>query len=125
MAAGAGLPLRSHRGAAAQCGHARAAFGASLRERAAHRTFAGGAAARVPQDRRALSDEAARLGRRGVAMPAAARAVMRARADPRSDPRFTRVIDKLNADSRKLKQHPPAAKKAAEPAGAAKGPANE
>ena len=58
-------------------------------------------------------------------MPAPVRAVARGRADPRSDPRFTRVIGRLNTDSRRLKQHVPAAKKAAEPAGAAKGPANE
>jgi len=58
-------------------------------------------------------------------MPALARAVVRGRADPRSDPRFKRVVDKLNTDSRQLKQHPSPAKKAAEPAAAAKGPANE
>ena len=40
---------------------------------------------------------------------AVARSVQRSskRADPRSDPRYKRVVDKLNADSRKLKQHPP------------------
>lgn len=58
-------------------------------------------------------------------MPAAARAVVKAKSNPKNDPRFKRVIDKLNTDSRKLKQHPPAAKKAAEPAKAAKPPANE
>ncbi len=58
-------------------------------------------------------------------MPAAARAVAKSKANPQSDPRFKRAVDKLNADSRKLKQHPPAAKKAAEPAKAAKPPINE
>ncbi len=57
-------------------------------------------------------------------MPAVARAV-KTKANPQNDPRFKRVVDKLNNDSRKLKQHPPAAKKAAEPAKAAKPPANE
>ena len=57
-------------------------------------------------------------------MPAVARAV-KTKANPQNDPRFKRVIDKLNNDSRKIKQHPPAAKKAAEPAKAAKPPANE
>src|SRR3954451_19270958 len=56
-------------------------------------------------------------------MPAPARAVRR--ADPRSDPRLKRPIDKLDADSRRLKRHPSPAKKAKEPAVAAKGPANE
>ncbi len=58
-------------------------------------------------------------------MAARARAPARKAVDPRSDPRFKRVIDRLDAGSRKLKQHPPAAKKAAEPAKAAKPPANE
>ena len=57
-------------------------------------------------------------------MPAVARAV-KTKANPQNDPRFKRVIDKLNNDSRKIKQHPPAAKKAAEPAKAAKPPVNE
>ena len=57
-------------------------------------------------------------------MPAVARAV-KTKANPQNDPRFKRVVDKLNNDSRKLKQHPPAAKKAAEPAKAAKPPVNE
>lgn len=47
------------------------------------------------------------------------------RADPRSDPRYRRVVDKLNADSSKLKQHPPPSKKSDESNKAAKGPANE
>jgi hypothetical protein len=58
-------------------------------------------------------------------MPTAARAVAKAKPNPQNDPRFKRVVDKLNTDSRKLKQHPPASKKAAEPAKAAKPPANE
>ena len=57
-------------------------------------------------------------------MAAPARA-SRAKADPRKDPRYQRVVDQLSADSRKLKQHPPAARKASEPAKAAKGPADE
>lgn len=58
---------------------------------------------------------------------AVARSVKRSskRADPRSDPRYKRVVDKLNADSRKLKQHPPPSKKSDESGKAAKGPANE
>ena len=58
---------------------------------------------------------------------AVARSVQRSskRADPRSDPRYKRVVDKLNADSRKLKQHPPPSKKSDESGKAAKGPANE
>lgn len=52
-------------------------------------------------------------------------APVRSRAQPRNDPRFKRVIERLDADARKLKQHPTAAKKAAEPAKAAKPPANE
>ncbi|HEY1137820.1 MAG TPA: hypothetical protein VGE64_10040 [Xanthomonadaceae bacterium] len=47
------------------------------------------------------------------------------RADPRSDPRYRRVVDKLNADSSKLKQHPPPSKKSDESSKAAKGPSNE
>ena len=47
------------------------------------------------------------------------------KADPRSDPRFQRVVEKVSAASKKLKQHPPAAKKANEPAKAAKAPPNE
>ena len=46
-------------------------------------------------------------------------------ADPRSDPRFQKVEAKLNGDATRLKQHPPARKKAAEAQAAAKGPANE
>jgi hypothetical protein len=44
---------------------------------------------------------------------------------PESDPRFRRVMDQLKAGAAKTKSHPPAAKKAAEAAGAAKGPPNE
>lgn len=47
------------------------------------------------------------------------------RANPRNDPRYKRVVDKLNADSRKLKQHPPPSRKSDESGKAAKGPANE
>ncbi|QWF19480.1 phage tail protein [Lysobacter capsici] len=47
------------------------------------------------------------------------------RADPRSDPRYQRVVSKLDADSRRLKQHPPPSRKSDESAKAAKGPANE
>ncbi|UOF17255.1 polymorphic toxin type 15 domain-containing protein [Lysobacter capsici] len=47
------------------------------------------------------------------------------RADPRSDPRYKRVVSKLEADTRKLKQHPPPSRKSDESAKAAKGPANE
>ena len=58
-------------------------------------------------------------------MAGPARAPARKAANPRGDPRFKRVIDRLEAGSRKLKAHPPAARKAAEPAKAAKPPANE
>ena len=44
---------------------------------------------------------------------------------PESDPRFRRVMDQLKAGAAKTKAHPPASKKAAEAAGAAKGPSNE
>src|SRR4051812_4532359 len=47
------------------------------------------------------------------------------KADPRSDPRFQRVVEKIDAASRRLKQHPPASRKANEPARAAKAPPNE
>lgn len=47
------------------------------------------------------------------------------RADPRSDPRYQRVVSKLDSDSRKFKQHPPPSRKSDESARAAKGPANE
>src|SRR5438874_788138 len=39
---------------------------------------------------------------------------------PESDPRFRKVMDQLKAGAAKTKAHPPAAKKAAEAAGAAK-----
>lgn len=58
-----------------------------------------------------------------MAVARARRAVKR--ADPRSDPRYRRVVDKLNADSSQLKKHPPPAKKSDESNKAAKGPANE
>ncbi len=47
------------------------------------------------------------------------------RADPRKDPRFQRVVAKLDDASKKLKKHPTAASKANEPAKAAKPPSNE
>lgn len=46
-------------------------------------------------------------------------------ANPKADPRFQRVEGKLRADANRVKQHPPARKKAAEAQAAAKGPANE
>jgi hypothetical protein len=58
-------------------------------------------------------------------MTAPARAVLPGRADPRKDPRYQRVVEKLRDDSRKLKQHPPASQKASEPAKAAKAPPGE
>jgi hypothetical protein len=58
-------------------------------------------------------------------MSAMARATAPERADPRQDPRYRRVVAKLDADSRRLKQHPTARQKAIEPAKAAKGPPNE
>jgi hypothetical protein len=44
---------------------------------------------------------------------------------PESDPRFRKVMEQLKAGASKTKAHPPASKKAAEAAGAAKGPPNE
>jgi hypothetical protein len=44
---------------------------------------------------------------------------------PESDPRFRKVMEQLKGGAAKTKAHPPAAKKAAEAAGAAKGPPNE
>lgn len=58
-------------------------------------------------------------------MAALARAAAPAKADPRRDPRYQRVVAKLEADTRRLKHHPTARQKAAEPAKAAKGPPNE
>jgi hypothetical protein len=58
-------------------------------------------------------------------MPAPARPVARGKVDPKSDPRYARVVEKLDADGRKLKRHPPASRKAGEPVKAAKGPPNE
>ena len=58
-------------------------------------------------------------------MAALARAAAPTKADPRRDPRYQRVVAKLEADTRRLKQHPTARQKAAEPAKAAKGPPNE
>jgi hypothetical protein len=52
-------------------------------------------------------------------------APVRLRADPRSDPRYKRVKDRLSAQGAAIKKHPPAAKKAGEPAKAAKAPPNE
>ncbi len=50
---------------------------------------------------------------------------VRTKADPRKDPRYATVVGKLGADSKRLKQHPPASKKAKEPGKAAKGPPDE
>lgn len=47
------------------------------------------------------------------------------RGDPRNDPRFRAVVDKLGADSKRLKQHPPARSKAEQPYRAAKAPPDE
>lgn len=64
-------------------------------------------------------------------MPAAARAPARAPAAARGgaaatqDPRFKKLIADLKKGAARTKQHPPAAKKAAEAQAAAKGPANE
>ena len=58
-------------------------------------------------------------------MAALARAATPAKADPRRDPRYQRVVAKLELDARRLRQHPTARQKAAEPAKAAKGPPNE
>jgi hypothetical protein len=58
-------------------------------------------------------------------MPAAMIMPVRARADPRKDPRYAKVVGKLAADSKKIKQHPPASRKAREPGKAAKGPPDE
>jgi hypothetical protein len=52
-------------------------------------------------------------------------AVARAVAPTKTDPRFKRVVNKLDTASRKLKQHPTAHRKANEPAKAAKAPPNE
>jgi hypothetical protein len=52
-------------------------------------------------------------------------APLRKRIDPRQDPRYAKVVGKLAADSKKVKQHPPASRKAREPAKAAKGPPDE
>jgi hypothetical protein len=45
--------------------------------------------------------------------------------NPDSDPRFRKVMEQLKAGAAKTKTHPPAGKKAAEAAKAAKGPPNE
>lgn len=52
-------------------------------------------------------------------------APVRMRAEPRADPRYARVKAKADAQAAALKKHPPAAKKASEPAKAAKAPPNE
>src|SRR5687768_13520583 len=44
---------------------------------------------------------------------------------PDSDPRYKRVMEQLKTGAAKTKAHPPASKKAAEAAKAAKGPPNE
>lgn len=58
-------------------------------------------------------------------MPVHAPAPARRKADPRNDPRFRAAVDKVAEGSARLKQHPPAARKAQEPAKAAKGPPDE
>ena len=58
-------------------------------------------------------------------MPTTLAPRVRRPADPRSDPRFQKVEVKLKSDATRLKQHPPARKKAAEAQAAAKGPPNE
>lgn len=61
-------------------------------------------------------------------MPVAMRALRRKPPTPRvasADPRFKKVTDALKKNASKIKQHPPAKKKAAEAAAAAKGPPNE
>src|SRR5687768_14211873 len=45
--------------------------------------------------------------------------------NPAADPRFKRLTEQLKAGAKRTKAHPPAGKKAAEAAGAAKGPPNE
>jgi hypothetical protein len=67
----------------------------------------------------------ARVNRTRLTMPPKRAVPAIKRADPRKDPRYQRVVKKLNADSAKLKKHPPARAKAAEPAKAAKGPPDE
>jgi len=52
-------------------------------------------------------------------------APVRMRAEPRADPRYARVKAKLEAQAKAIKKHPPASKKASEPAKAAKAPADE
>lgn len=44
---------------------------------------------------------------------------------PKADPRYRRVMDRLNANAKRTAAHPPAAKKTRDAAAAAKGPANE
>ena len=45
--------------------------------------------------------------------------------DPQSDPRFRKISEQLKQGAAKTKAHPPASKKAADAAKAAKGPPNE
>ncbi len=60
----------------------------------------------------------------GGAAPAGA-AIKAAKAEAARDPRFQKVMDKLQQSATKGKQHPPAGKKAAEAQAAAQPPANE
>jgi hypothetical protein len=58
-------------------------------------------------------------------MPAVARRRVLPKPAPEADPRFRRVMEQLKQGSARTKQHPPAARKAKEAGGAAKGPPNE
>lgn len=58
-------------------------------------------------------------------MPSALRRKPLPKPAPQSDPRFRRVMEQLKSGAAKTKAHPPASRKAAEAAKAAKGPPNE
>jgi hypothetical protein len=58
-------------------------------------------------------------------MPSALKYKPLPKPSPQSDPRFKRVSDQVKQGAAKTKAHPPAAKKAADAAKAAKGPPNE
>ena len=58
-------------------------------------------------------------------MPATLKPRVHRPPNPKADPRFQRVETKLKSDANRVKQHPPARKKAAEAQAAAKGPPNE
>jgi hypothetical protein len=58
-------------------------------------------------------------------MPSALRRKPLPKPSPESDPRYRRVMEQLKQGASRTKKHPPAAKKAADAASAAKGPANE